>query len=265
MLREGQTSGRGYAPASAGTHLAAAVVGLRQRGHHVSGDDQVAARTALEGLNLKLLKTGERRGRGQAVGAEGLYAIARSCPPTLAGLRDQALVLTGFHYASRASEPAGLLTGDVTLHPAGMQIAVLTGKTKHSVRNAKIRYSQDPEVCPVRAWTAYRDRLVAEHGDVWAGPSTSAFVGIDRWGRVTGGMVPDSVTRAIKRISQRAGVPLHWTGHSLRIGLAPTARKRGRDGIAIADQGGWARHSRSMLGYMQREDGWDDNASAGLT
>ncbi|MFH9800457.1 hypothetical protein [Streptomyces virginiae] len=37
------------------------------------------------------------------------------------------------------------------------------------------------------------------------------------------------------------------------------------DGSPIADQGGWARHSRSMLGYMQREDGWDDNASAGLT
>jgi len=40
--------------------------------------------------------------------------------------------------------------------------------------------------------------------------------------------------------------------------------KVARDGIAIADQGGWARHSRSMLGYMQRDDGWDDNASAGL-
>ncbi|WP_392748920.1 hypothetical protein [Streptomyces sp. LN590] len=89
----------------------------------------------------------------------------------------------------------------MTLHPAGMQIAVLTGKTKHSVRNAKIRYSQDPEVCPVRGWTAYR---VAEHGEAWADPSTPAFVGIDRWGRVTGGMVPASVTRAVKRISQRA-------------------------------------------------------------
>ncbi|MET8129596.1 hypothetical protein ABZV67_38845 [Streptomyces sp. NPDC005065] len=104
-----------------------------------------------------------------------------------------------------------------------------------------------------------------EHGERWANPSTPAFVGIDRHGHITGGLVPDSVTRAVKRISKRAGVPLHWTGHSLRIGLASTARKRGRDGIAIADQGGWARHSRSMLGYMQREDGWDDNASAGLT
>ncbi|MEY2275548.1 hypothetical protein [Streptomyces sp. BF23-19] len=83
----------------------------------------------------------------------------------------------------------------------------------------------------------------------WADPSTPAFVGIDRHGHITGGLVPDSVTRAVKRISARAGVPISWTGHSLRIGLASTGRKRGKDAIAIADQGGWARHSRSMLGY----------------
>ncbi|MFI5635505.1 integrase [Streptomyces sp. NPDC051664] len=267
MLREGRRNGRGYAPSSAGTHLAAAVVGLRERGVTVSGDDQGEARKALEGLAVKLLQAGERRGRGQAVGADvdGLYAIARSCPDTLTGARDKALVLTGFHYASRSQDPAGLLTGDVTLHPRGLVIAVLTGKTKHSVRNAKLAYAQDPAVCPVRAWTAYRTRLITEHGEQWADPSTPAFVGIDRHGHITGGLVPDSVTRAVKRISKRAGVPIHWTGHSLRIGLASTARKRGRDGIAIADQGGWARHSRSLLGYMQREDGWDDNASAGLT
>ncbi|MCX4971103.1 hypothetical protein OHA98_41595 [Streptomyces sp. NBC_00654] len=76
--------------------------------------------------------------------------------------------------------------------------------------------------------------------------------------------MPDSVTRAIKRISPRAGVPIAWTGHSLRIGLASVGRKKGKDGIAIADQGGWTRHSRSMLGYMQRDGGWDDNASDDL-
>ncbi|WP_343238817.1 integrase [Streptomyces sp. SID8374] len=267
MLREGQQTGKGYAPTSASTHLAAAVVGLRQRGVTVSGDDQADARAALEGLAVKLLQAGERRGRGQAVGADvdGLRAIARACPDTLTGDRDKALTLTGFHYASRSQDPAGLLADDVSLHPRGLVVAVLTGKTKHSVRNAKIRYADDPELCPVRAWTAYRTRLVAEQGQQWADPSTPAFVGIDRWGHVTGGMVPDSVTRAIKRISERAGVPIHWTGHSLRIGLASVGRRNGKDGIAIADQGGWARHSRSMLGYMQRDDGWDDNASAGLT
>jgi integrase len=267
MLREGQQSGRGYAPTSSSTHLAAAVMRLRHHGVTVSRDDQAAARKALDGLAVKLLQQGERRGRGQAVGGtvEGLYAIARSCPDTLAGERDKALVFTGFHYASRSQDPAGLLTGDVTLHPRGLVVDVLTGKTKHSVRKAKIAYADDPEICPVRAYVSYRTRLVAEHGPAWADPSTPAFVSIDRWGHVTGGMVPDSVTRAIKRISHRAEVPLDWTGHSLRIALASIGRKKGKDAVAIADQGGWARHSRSMLGYMQREDGWDDNASAGLT
>lgn len=172
MLREGQRNGQGYAATSASTHLAAAVVGLRQRGVKVSGDDQAEARAALEGLAVKLLQAGERRGRGQAASGDidGLRDIARACPDTLSGDRDKALMLTGFHYASRSQDPAGLLTGDVTLHPRGLVVAVLTGKTKHSVRNAKIRYADDPEICPVRAWAAYRTRLVAEHGPQWTTP-----------------------------------------------------------------------------------------------
>ncbi|GAA4704302.1 tyrosine-type recombinase/integrase [Streptomyces youssoufiensis] len=243
------------------------MVGLRDRDVHVSRDDQAAARKALDGLAVKLLQAGERRGRGQATAGsvDGLHAIVRACPDTLTGARDQALVLTGFHYASRAQDPAGLLAGDVTAHERGLVVAILTGKTKHSVRTAKIPRAATPEVCPVRAWHAYRTRLAAEADPRWSAASAPAFVGIDRWGRVTGGMVADSVTRAIKRISTRAGVPLAWTGHSLRIGLATTARKKGHDTTAIADQGGWARHSRSLHGYFVREGGWDDNAAANLT
>lgn len=267
MVREGQQNGTGYASTSASTHLAAAVVGLRQRCVQVSSDDQAEARAALEGMTVKLLQNGERRGRGQAVGADvdGLRVIARACPDTLAGDRDKALILTGFHYASRAQDPAGLLAGDVAMTPRGLVVSVLTGKTKHSVRDAKINRQDDREICPVEAWTAYRARLAAEAPPRWSEPTAPAFVGVDRHGNVTGGMVPDSVTRAVKRISARAGVPLAWTGHSLRIGLATTARKRGKDAVAIADQGGWARHSRSMNGYFQRVDGWEDNATAGLT
>ncbi|MEE1797579.1 hypothetical protein PUR57_02580 [Streptomyces sp. JV176] len=142
---------------------------------------------------------------------------------------------------------------------------MLTGKTKHSVRNAKIRYADDPEICPVRAWIAYRTGLATEQNSRWSRPDAPAFVSIDQWGHITGGMGPDSVTRAIKRISGRAGVPIAWTGHSVRIGLASVGRTKGKDAVAIADQGGWARHSRSILIYMQRDDGWDDNASASLT
>ncbi|MER6612207.1 hypothetical protein [Streptomyces xantholiticus] len=49
---------------------------------------------------------------------------------------------------------------------------------------------------------------------------------LDRRGCVTGGMVPDSVTRA--------AVPIAWIGHSLRIGLASTPAA---GDARIADQG----------------------------
>ncbi|MFF3275956.1 hypothetical protein ACFYWU_34210 [Streptomyces chrestomyceticus] len=42
----------------------------------------------------------------------------------------------------------------------------------------------------------------------------------------------------------------------------PVGAHRGREDVL--GRLGWARHSRSMLGYMQRGDGWDDNVSAGL-
>jgi len=267
LLREGRTNGTGYAPSSASTILAGTVVELRRRNVTVSRDDQAEARRDLEGLTVKLLQNKERRGRGKANTAQvpDLYRVVRACPDTLAGARDKALILTSFHYAARAQDPAGLLAGDVTLHPRGLVVSILTGKTKHSVRDAKILYQKDPEICPVEAWKAYRERLAAEAAPRWSLPDAPAFVGIHRSGRVTGGMVPDSVTRAIKRISVRAGVKLAWTGHSLRIGHASAARKNGRDAVVIADQGGWARHSRSMNGYFQIEDGWDDNSTADLT
>ncbi|MFC7841928.1 tyrosine-type recombinase/integrase [Streptomyces sp. NPDC057382] len=267
LLDRGRTDGKGYAASSASTILAGTVVELRRRGAKVSRDDQAQARATLEAAAVELLKAGERRGRGQAAAAEvpDLYRVVRACPDTLAGARDKALILTGFHYASRAQDPAGLLVGDIALTSHGLVVSVLTGKTKHSVRDAKINYQSDPEVCPVEAWKAYRARLAAEAPPRWSEPDAPAFVGVDRHGNVTGGMVPDSVTRAVKRISVRAGVPLAWTGHSLRIGLATTARRKGKDAVAIADQGGWARHSRSMNGYFQRVDGWEDNATAGLT
>ncbi|MGC9499311.1 hypothetical protein [Streptomyces sp. WG7] len=147
LLDRGRVDGKGYAASSASTILAGAVVELRRRGAEVSRDDQGQARATLEAAAVELLKAGERRGRGQAVAAEvpDLYRVARARPDTLAGARDKALVLTGFHYASRAQDPAVLLAGDVAHTPRGLVVSVLTGKTRHSVRDAKINYQQDPE------------------------------------------------------------------------------------------------------------------------
>lgn len=271
LLREGRQSSdssgvRGYAPNSATTHLSAVIVGLRDRGTEVSRDDSAKARAALDGLIVQILKAGERRGRGKAAAAdiEGLEAVAASTPDTLAGARDLALILTSFHFAGRASEPAGLLNGDVVLHPRGLRVSVLTGKTKFSVREVAIPYAQNPAVCPVLAWRRWRERLVIEGGAQYADPTDTAFHAIDCWGHIGGAMAPASVSAAVARIAERAGVPIRWTGHSLRSGLATEARKKRKDAVAVAAQGGWAPNSKSMLGYMRRADEWDDNASAGL-
>lgn len=266
MLERGRTAPGpggtlGYAPSSASSHLTAAVVGLRERGHPPTKDAASEARQRLESIATALAKAGERRGRGQAQAADldNLHRIAEACDTTLTGRRDLALVLTGFHFASRASEVAGLLLADITVHPRGMKVAVVTGKTRRSVRTVPIPYNLDePEICAVRAW----QRWAEAYGPCAA--TRPAFPRIDRWGNIGSPMAPDSVTAAVARIAQRSGVPIRWTGHSLRSGLATEGRRNGKDPINIADQGGWARNSKAMLGYMRRADEWDDNAAAGL-
>lgn len=90
----GQAEWQGRCPSSASIHLTAAVVGLRECGVKVSGDDQAEARAALEGPAVKILQAGERRGQAVGAGLDGLRAVARACPDTLTGDRDKALVLT---------------------------------------------------------------------------------------------------------------------------------------------------------------------------
>lgn len=51
---------------------------------------------------------------------------------------------------------------------------------------------------------------------------------------------PESATRAISRTSAPVGVPVAWTGRSLRFGLASAGRLKGKDTVAIAGQDGWS-------------------------
>lgn len=251
----------GYAPASVQSHLTATVVELRRRGHPVSGDAHAEARATIKRLTTKLVKEGERRGRGQAHAADldNLHRIAEACDDTRTGRRDLALILTGFHFASRASEISGLLLADITVHTRGMKVAIVTGKTERSIRTVPIPYNHnEPAICAVTAWQQWKQA----YGHT--APTRPAFPRIDRWGNIGGPMAPDSVTAAVARIAHRSGVPIRWTGHSLRSGLATEGRRNGKDGLVIADQGGWARNSKAMMGYMRRADEWDDNAAAGL-
>ncbi|MGW1993811.1 recombinase family protein [Embleya sp. NPDC001921] len=149
----GRSNGTGYAPSSASTILAAFVVGLRERGVHVTRDDQAEARKALDGLTVRLLQDGQRRGRGQAKGvnAGDLYTVVgllrhphRASRPR-ADPRRTALRLP--HPGPRRSprprrRPPPARPGRGHPHRQDAQ----------SVRDARILRQRDPEICPVRAW-----------------------------------------------------------------------------------------------------------------
>lgn len=267
LLRCGCQDGTGYARAAADANLSSAVVGLRARGCEVSRSTAAAARHVLDGLALEIERTGERRGRGKAPAVEvpALLAVSEACPDTLAGARDRALILLGFHIGARASELSGLLAVDVEAHRRGLLVHVLTAKTEASLRTARVLPATDPLLCPVAAWRTWRS-LLASYAHEHQGDDEPAFHRIDRWGHIQPGRLsPQAVTSIVTRAADRAGVELHLTGHSLRAGFATTAHDRGHDLLAIAQQGGWAPGSRALLGYIRLGGTWGDSASAGLT
>ncbi|WP_405750025.1 tyrosine-type recombinase/integrase [Streptomyces sp. NBC_00012] len=255
----------GYAKTSAIAYLTGAIVRLRDQGCEISKKTAAEAYEALEAAHTKMVKDGVRvKGRGQAqhIDPAALEQIVRATDTTPTGLRDRALILMGWNLAARASELAGLLADDVDLTTRGMKVHILAGKTTHSVRSPAIAADPtDPALCPVRAWTDWRQALALAEPERSAATGAPAFHAIDRWGNIGGGMSPQAVTNAIGRAADRAGIPVRVTEHSLRAGLATAARDAGGDSLVIAEQGGWAKNSTAMLGYMRRADEYTDNAA----
>lgn len=260
LLERGKPNGTGYALSSARTHMSGAIHHVRATGCPLTRDDTAPAYSALEGTHKEIEKT-ERRGRGQAeyATAEELAAAYLACPDTLAGWRERALLLVGFHIAARSSELASLLVADIVPVPRGLRVSVKTAKTKHSARDIAVPRAPDVELCAARAWNAFRRRLTRAHPDRAVDLTAPAFPAVDRHDCPRGQVSPEAVSDAVGRIGERAGHP-GWTGHTLRASFATSARAGGADLRQICRQGGWAPGSAEVLRYMRIADEFDDNA-----
>ncbi|MGW8387139.1 integrase [Streptomyces albidoflavus] len=265
----------GYAPSAARSYLGGTITRLREE--HVTVEP-LAVREAfkrLGELETSLLAAGERRGRGQAAAADfdGLRALAAAAPDTLAGWRDRALATLAVHIGGRSQDPAGLLECDIVHVPGeGLEVSVRTGKNTAAIRVAKVAYDHEhPDICPVRCYLRYRELLLEEGGPQWSNPFSPAFVGIHPYAGITstptpeGRLRPASVAAIVQRAAERAGLTVRWTGHSLRILFASAADDAGVNHVDIADHGGWARGSKSMLGYIKRERTFASSPSTTLT
>jgi site-specific recombinase XerD len=167
---------------------------------------------------------------------------------SLTGLRNRALLLTGFAGAFRESELAGILAEDITWQEDGSAM-ILVRKSKtdqegHGIYKPLPRLEFSP-YCPA---TALRNWLTAagiEAGPVWR----RVWRGDAKVGR--NAIHPQTVYMIVKQAAERAGLdPKIFSGHSLRSGFCS---QFGLDGGAIQDgmEVTGHRDTRTFMGYMR--------------
>ncbi|MEU6397173.1 integrase [Streptomyces cinnamoneus] len=257
----GWKPGTRMAPSTIDRRISGTVVSARDE-HGVKLERGVArlARTRLAQLVKEMEKTKETRGRGPAAAllVHHLTAISAACPDNLMGIRDRALVLMHFAVAGREHELAATRVRDYAETPGGNQADLRVSKVRPRV--VPVPFGSRPSICPVRAWTAWKEaaELTDPDGPAWRRLHS-------RWHTLMdAGLQPESVGDVITRAGARADIEIRFTGHSPRRGLATSSRLKGHDQIVIAKQGGWAPHSKVLAGYLEVVDQWEDNALLGV-
>jgi site-specific recombinase XerC len=240
-------------------------VTLRQQyGVVVDPEATKAARELLKDYRRQAAEREEPvRGRGKApaMRVDALRRIVEKCSDDIFGVRDRAMLLLGFSIAARRAELAGLRLRNVTEDPDGNGLVVDVVVSKTDPRTVPVPYGANPTTCPVRAWKAWVER--AQITD----PDRHAFRRIHHTGAVQPhGLTPQRVGDIITAAGARARVPVLFTGHSVRSGMATEARRAGKDPKAIAQITGHKPNSSVLHGYMQIVDRWgeDDNALVGI-
>jgi integrase len=136
----------------------------------------------------------------------------------LQGIRDRALILTGFAGAFRRSELAALELRDLAFGPDGVAITLRRSKTDQEGEGAKVGlpHGHHRGSCPVAALRAWIEAAGLTEGRV--------FRSINRHGQVGGGLSDKTVVRIVKRLTDAAGLDAaSYSGHSMRSGFATSA------------------------------------------
>ena len=163
-----------------------------------------------------------------------LIQVLAHLSPGLSGLRDRALLLTGYTGGLRRSELAALSLEDLDWKNEGAVLTLRRSKTDQGGQGRQVAIPRGAHAatCPVTAL-----RLWIEAAGLETGP---LFREVDRHGRVGEARLhPDSVGAILKRAVARAGFdPAEFGGHSLRAGFATQAARNGATVFDIMRQTG---------------------------
>ncbi|ORI22043.1 hypothetical protein BH686_16730 [Rhodococcus erythropolis] len=224
--------------------------------HH--GDDLVQA--TLDCIAV-LQKSGRTSARALTI--RKLHAVVGGLPLTSHGIRNQALLLTGFFGAFRRSELVNLDLADLTFSDGdgpdldeGMILQIRFSKTdqKAAGRDVYINFGSNPFVCPVRSMRRWIELRGDEPGPLFTNIWSN---GVGNSRRLS----PNSVTSVLKAALSAIGDdPSSYSAHSLRSGFATAAAKAGVPARLIKQQTG--HRSYEMVDrYVQDGSSLIDNAT----
>jgi integrase len=233
------------------------------KAHQAAGfsDSPATTRHFIVGETLK----GIRRTLGTAQkGKDALLSadirrIVAARRKDLLGVRDSALVLTGFAGGFRRSELARINIYDLKFSTEGVVVTVRTSKTdqESAGREVGLPFGSSPDTCPVRALRAWLATAKITEGPV--------FRSVGRYGHVSPcGLHRDSIGKLLKRAAARTGMKVDAIGgHSLRAGCVTQAAMNGVREFVIMRQTGH-RTEATLRRYIRSGQIFRENAAAGL-
>jgi integrase len=194
------------------------------------------------------------------------------------GVRDRAIILTGWYTAARASDLATYRLSDVVFTPRGVDLTLRASKTNKAVGKVTERrvVRPDPQapqydgVVALDAWVRMqRVKFQITDGALFR-PFAKAGKHSGRGDLLRGArddlgyrMASVSISDVVKERAVAAGVPdgEFFTEHSLRRGRASHLRSVGIDSLAIARAHGWV-PGGAINEYLEEAEAFDDEAPA---
>jgi site-specific recombinase XerD len=179
--------------------------------------------------------------------------MLKSCPNTIKGKRDRAILAFGFAGAFRRSELVALTTADLHEVAGGIRVTIRCSKTDQEALGHEIAVPTGGRLRPVEAMEAWLSAA-----DIREGP---IFRSITKAGRISRApLSPESVSDIVKAYAQATGFdPAVFAAHSLRSGFLTSGAEAGANVFKLMEV---SRHKslESLRGYVRRADLFHDHA-----
>jgi integrase len=228
---------------------------------HQNFRDPTATTTVRKTL-LGISRTnGKPRRKARALPVEALDRISETLvrKDSLRSVRDNALLQVGFFGGFRRSELVAICVEHISWEEEGITITLPRSKTDQTGEGIiKALPFGSGMRCPITALRQWLGRSALTEGPV--------FRSISRWGRIQPtGLHASSVNEILSAAAKEAGIEYvsSLSSHSLRRGMATSARRAGANFEDIKKQGGW-RHDGTVHGYIEEAERFSENAAGAL-